>query len=122
MASGIAEVAALAGFEVTVRSRTRTGAKTVLANLDKSLAKQVDRTALPAEESDAAGRSGASADHCPGHGGRRPPVRRGLRQAPAHSLRGSYRLALACIARPASRRWRARKKPSERDVATTVDV
>ena len=54
MASGIAEVAALAGFDVTVRSRTQAGADAALATLGRSLSRQVDRSALSSEESDAA--------------------------------------------------------------------
>jgi len=46
MGSGIAEVAAKAGFEVTLRSRTDEGAQSMVAGLEKSLAKQVDKGRL----------------------------------------------------------------------------
>lgn len=43
MGSGIAEVAAKSGFNVILRSRTQASADAMLAGLDKSLAKQVER-------------------------------------------------------------------------------
>ena len=46
MGSGIAEVAAKAGFEVTLRSRSEQGAQSMVAGLDKSLVKQVDKGRL----------------------------------------------------------------------------
>jgi len=46
MGSGVAEVAAKAGFEVTLRSRSDEGAQSMLAGLEKSLAKQVDKGKL----------------------------------------------------------------------------
>jgi 3-hydroxybutyryl-CoA dehydrogenase len=46
MGSGIAEVAAKAGFEVTLRSRSEEGAQAMVAGLEKSLAKQVDKGRL----------------------------------------------------------------------------
>jgi 3-hydroxybutyryl-CoA dehydrogenase len=46
MGSGVAEVAAKAGFEVVLRSRTRSGADALLAGLERSLAKQVERGKL----------------------------------------------------------------------------
>ena len=46
MGSGIAEVAAKAGFEVTLRSRSDQGAQSMVAGLEKSLAKQVDKGRL----------------------------------------------------------------------------
>ncbi len=46
MGSGVAEVAAKAGFEVVLRSRTRSGADAMLAGLERSLAKQVERNKL----------------------------------------------------------------------------
>ncbi|HEX5614737.1 MAG TPA: 3-hydroxybutyryl-CoA dehydrogenase [Acidimicrobiia bacterium] len=46
MGSGIAEVAAKAGFEVVVRSRVQTTADAMVAALEKSLAKQVERGKL----------------------------------------------------------------------------
>jgi 3-hydroxybutyryl-CoA dehydrogenase len=53
MGSGIAEVAAKAGFEVVLRSRAQGTADAMLAGLEKSLAKQVDRGKLDAAERDA---------------------------------------------------------------------
>ena len=41
MGSGLAEVAARAGYEVTVRSRTQAGADVVYTGLDAALLKQV---------------------------------------------------------------------------------
>lgn len=46
MGSGIAEVAAKSGFNVILRSRAQASADTMLAGLDKSLAKQVERGKL----------------------------------------------------------------------------
>ena len=46
MGSGIAEVAGKAGFEVVLRSRSEEGASAMLAGLDKSLAKQVEKGRL----------------------------------------------------------------------------
>jgi 3-hydroxybutyryl-CoA dehydrogenase len=46
MGSGVAEVAAKAGFAVTLRSRSDEGAQSMLAGLQKSLAKQVDKGKL----------------------------------------------------------------------------
>ncbi len=54
MGSGIAEVAAKAGFEVTVRSRAQSTADAMVASLEKSLAKQVDRGKLEEADRDAA--------------------------------------------------------------------
>jgi 3-hydroxybutyryl-CoA dehydrogenase len=63
MGSGIAEVAAKAGFEVVLRSRAQGTADAMVAGLEKSLAKQVDRGKLEAAERDAAlGRVRAVAD------------------------------------------------------------
>jgi 3-hydroxybutyryl-CoA dehydrogenase len=53
MGSGIAEVAAKNGFEVVLRSRQQDTADGMLAALDKSLAKQVDRGKLDAADRDA---------------------------------------------------------------------
>lgn len=50
MGSGIAEVAAKAGLEVILRSRKQASADAMVAGLDKSLAKQVERGKLPEEE------------------------------------------------------------------------
>jgi 3-hydroxybutyryl-CoA dehydrogenase len=52
MGSGIAEVAAKAGFEVTLRSRQQNTADQMMAGLEKSLGKQVDRGKLEAPERD----------------------------------------------------------------------
>jgi 3-hydroxybutyryl-CoA dehydrogenase len=63
MGSGIAEVAAKAGIEVVVRSRAQASADAMVAGLEKSLAKQVDRGKLDAAERDAVlGRVRAVAD------------------------------------------------------------
>ena len=52
MGSGIAEVAAKAGIEVVLRSRAQSTADAMVAGLEKSLAKQVDRGKLEADERD----------------------------------------------------------------------
>ena len=63
MGAGIAEVAAKAGFEVVLRSRAQGTADAMVAGLEKSLAKQVDRGKLEADERDAVlGRVRAVAD------------------------------------------------------------
>src|SRR5471030_1536805 len=63
MGSGIAEVAAKSGFEVVLRSRSQSAADAMVAGLEKSLAKQVDRGKLEAADRDAAlGRVRAVAD------------------------------------------------------------
>jgi 3-hydroxybutyryl-CoA dehydrogenase len=63
MGSGIAEVAAKSGFEVVLRSRSQSTADAMVAGLEKSLAKQVDRGKLEATERDAVlGRVRAVAD------------------------------------------------------------
>jgi 3-hydroxybutyryl-CoA dehydrogenase len=54
MGSGIAETAAVNGFEVTLRSRAQGTADGMVAGMAKSLAKQVDKGKLPAEDRDAA--------------------------------------------------------------------
>jgi 3-hydroxybutyryl-CoA dehydrogenase len=53
MGSGIAEVAAKSGFEVILRSRRQETADATVASLEKSLAKQVDKGKLSAEDRDA---------------------------------------------------------------------
>ncbi len=53
MGSGVAEVAARTGHEVVLRSRRQETADAMLAALDQSLAKQVDRGKLEAAERDA---------------------------------------------------------------------
>jgi len=63
MGSGIAEVAAKAGLEVTLRSRSDQGAQSMVAGLEKSLAKQVDKGRLDdAERSAVQGRVRAVTD------------------------------------------------------------
>jgi len=52
MGSGIAEVAAKAGFEVVLRSRRQETADAMVAALEKSLAKQVDKGRLEASARD----------------------------------------------------------------------
>jgi 3-hydroxybutyryl-CoA dehydrogenase len=54
MGSGIAEVAAKAGFDVVLRSRAQQTADAMVASLEKSLAKQVERGKLEAADRDAA--------------------------------------------------------------------
>jgi len=53
MGSGIAEVAAKAGFDVVLRSRARATADAMVAGLEKALAKQVDKGRLEATEREA---------------------------------------------------------------------
>jgi 3-hydroxybutyryl-CoA dehydrogenase len=53
MGAGIAEVTAAAGFEVVLRSRAQSTADAMVAGLEKSLAKQVDKGKLDAAERDA---------------------------------------------------------------------
>jgi 3-hydroxybutyryl-CoA dehydrogenase len=63
MGAGIAEVAAKAGYEVVLRSRAQGTADAMVAGLEKSLAKQVDRGKLETAERDAVlGRVRAVAD------------------------------------------------------------
>jgi len=63
MGSGIAEVAAKAGFEVVLRSRQQETADRMVAGLEKSLAKQVERGKLEEADRDAVlGRVRAVAD------------------------------------------------------------
>lgn len=50
MGSGLAEVAARAGFTVVVRSRTQAGADAVIAGIDAGLTKQVSRDKLTDDE------------------------------------------------------------------------
>ena len=53
MGSGVAEVAAKAGHTVVLRSRTQAGADSMVAGLEKSLAKQVERGKLEDTEREA---------------------------------------------------------------------
>jgi 3-hydroxybutyryl-CoA dehydrogenase len=63
MGSGIAEVAAKSGFEVVLRSRAQQTADAMVAGLEKSLAKQVERGKLEQADRDATlGRVRAVAD------------------------------------------------------------
>jgi 3-hydroxybutyryl-CoA dehydrogenase len=54
MGSGIAEAAAVHGFEVVLRSRAQSTADAMVAGMAKSLAKQVDKGKMGAEDSEAA--------------------------------------------------------------------
>ena len=54
MGSGIAETAAVNGFEVVLRSRSQSTADATVAGLEKSLNRQVDKGKKTAEERDAA--------------------------------------------------------------------
>jgi 3-hydroxybutyryl-CoA dehydrogenase len=54
MGSGIAETAAVSGFEVVLRSRSQSTADATLAALEKSLNRQVEKGKRTAEERDAA--------------------------------------------------------------------
>ncbi len=54
MGAGIAETAAVNGFEVIVRSRSQSTADGMVARVEKSLAKQVDKGKLEASDRDAA--------------------------------------------------------------------
>jgi 3-hydroxybutyryl-CoA dehydrogenase len=53
MGAGVAEVAAKAGHEVVLRSRKQETADKMVASLEKSLAKQVEREKITAEDRDA---------------------------------------------------------------------
>ena len=50
MGAGIAEVAARSGYEVVVRSRSRSGADALVARLERSIARQVEKGRLPEDE------------------------------------------------------------------------
>jgi 3-hydroxybutyryl-CoA dehydrogenase len=52
MGSGLAEVCARAGYEVVVRSRAQSSAERMVAGLEKSLARQVDKGRMEAGERD----------------------------------------------------------------------
>jgi 3-hydroxybutyryl-CoA dehydrogenase len=54
MGSGIAETAATAGFEVVLRSRSQSSADAMVAGMEKSLQKQVDKEKISASDRDAA--------------------------------------------------------------------
>jgi 3-hydroxybutyryl-CoA dehydrogenase len=63
MGSGIAEVAALNGFEVVLRSRQKASADAMVTALEKSLAKQVDKGRLEAGVRDEALARVTATDH-----------------------------------------------------------
>jgi 3-hydroxybutyryl-CoA dehydrogenase len=63
MGSGIAEVAAKAGIEVVLRSRRRETAEAMVAGLEKSLAKQVERGKLEQAAADAVRGRVIATDH-----------------------------------------------------------
>jgi 3-hydroxybutyryl-CoA dehydrogenase len=63
MGSGLAEVAARAGYTAVVRSRSRAAAEAMVAGMAKSLAKQVERGKLDAAERDAILRRVSATDH-----------------------------------------------------------
>jgi 3-hydroxybutyryl-CoA dehydrogenase len=63
MGSGIAEVAAKAGIEVVLRSRAQSTADAMVAGLEKSLAKQVERGKLEEGERDASSHPRAGSKH-----------------------------------------------------------
>ena len=54
MGSGIAETAAAAGFEVVLRSRSQSTADAMVAGMEKSLQKQVDKEKISQSDRDAA--------------------------------------------------------------------
>ena len=54
MGSGIAETAAVHGFEVVLRSRSQSTADAMVAGMEKSLAKQVEKGKIPEADRDAA--------------------------------------------------------------------
>ena len=57
MGSGVAETAAVSGFEVVLRSRSQTSADATLAALEKSLNRQVEKgKKTEAERDEAIGR------------------------------------------------------------------
>src|SRR3981081_2793513 len=53
MGAGIAEVAAKAGFDVVIRSRTQESADSCLTKVGKSLTRQVEKDKIPAADSEA---------------------------------------------------------------------
>ncbi|MGI8710541.1 MAG: 3-hydroxyacyl-CoA dehydrogenase family protein [Acidimicrobiales bacterium] len=63
MGSGIAEVAAKTGHEVVLRSRKQATADAMVAGLEKSLAKQVDRGKLSEEDRDSVLSRVTATDH-----------------------------------------------------------
>ena len=65
MGSGIAEVAAKSGFEVVLRSRKQETADAMVASLEKSLARQVERGKLEQADADAVRARVSATDHMP---------------------------------------------------------
>ncbi|MEZ5237714.1 MAG: 3-hydroxybutyryl-CoA dehydrogenase [Microthrixaceae bacterium] len=63
MGSGIAEVAAKAGIEVVLRSRSQTSADAMKQGLEKSLSKQVEREKIEQSEADAVLERVSATDH-----------------------------------------------------------
>ncbi len=63
MGSGIAEVAAKSGFEVVLRSRRQESADAMVASLEKSLAKQVERAKLDQSVADEVRARVSATDH-----------------------------------------------------------
>jgi 3-hydroxybutyryl-CoA dehydrogenase len=63
MGSGLAEVTARAGFDVVVRSRTRAGAEAVVAGVQASLQRQVDKGRLEPDDAAATVRRLNATDH-----------------------------------------------------------
>ncbi len=63
MGSGIAEVAAKSGFEVVLRSRRQETADAMVASLEKSLARQVERGKLEQAEADEVRARVSATDH-----------------------------------------------------------
>ena len=63
MGSGIAEVAAKSGFDVVLRSRQQSSADAMVASLEKSLAKQVERGKLEQADADATRSRVSATDH-----------------------------------------------------------
>ena len=63
MGSGIAEVAAKSGYEVVLRSRKQESADAMVASLEKSLAKQVERGKLEQDTSDEVRARVTATDH-----------------------------------------------------------
>ena len=63
MGSGIAEVAAKSGFEVVLRSRKQESADAMVAALEKSLARQVERGKLEQATADEVRARVTATDH-----------------------------------------------------------
>ena len=63
MGSGLAEVAAKAGFEVVLRSRSKTAAEATLASIDKGFVKSIERGKATEEERAAAMALITATDH-----------------------------------------------------------